>query len=227
MRWVSLIVLGGFFIFAQGQVGGARPTLTNGVISYFGPGGERESIRVRESCADLWVSSDDSVIAFITIDRKEAPSPTDYGEQLIEKSSIYTAYRANHFAPVRVVSRSFSVEGSSWPVLRDPRVSPSLKTLYFSVPYTETTSKIMSVSLVDGSYKEIGDASDYCVIWGGGHAGYLITQRRYIPADPSKGVTYQCYLRDRSGEESRLTEECSQFRAFAAEWSRARGGSCY
>jgi hypothetical protein len=86
---------------------------------------------------------------------------------LIERSSVYVARRSDGFLPLRVVSRPFEIEGRTWEVLRHPSLSQDGKVLFFVIPYTMTTWKLMSYSIAPHRYQTIGDATNYCTIWNG------------------------------------------------------------
>lgn len=130
---------------------------------------------LRKRCTDLWVAPDESIITFVAEERTRVlePSESARGESpAIDQSSIYIARKYDDFAPALIVSRSFLIEGRSWSVVRNPRVSPDGRTLFFEIPYTMTTSRLMSVSLASGEYHTLGDATDYCVIWSGQYSGF-------------------------------------------------------
>lgn len=210
---------------------GIRPVLSDGVVSFVAEDGQRREIRVGKRCADLWVSADESIVAFIAIDKAQPATAQEIGP-FIEESSIYIARRSDHFKAVRLPLKSLLVDGQPWRVVREPSVSPDLKTVYFLIPYTMTTWKLMSTSLPSSRRNIIGDAMTYCVIWGGGHSGDLLMMRRRDsdPRDPVPGVKYPCYLRAPSGEESMIVDgvrrECWDFDDFAIGWSRQQGGTC-
>jgi hypothetical protein len=183
---------------------------------------------VGKKCADLWVSPDGGAFAFISIEKAQ-PATANEAEPFIEESAIYIARRADHFVPVHVVVRPV-VDGRTWKVVRQPSLSPDLNTVYFSVPYTMTSWKLLSSSLSAGSYRILDDADSYCVVWGGEHSGQLLMQKRH-EADPNgpSGVTYPCYLRSKSGVLAKVANEdqCRSFSEFATQWSRDRGATCH
>src|SRR5438093_1565222 len=76
---------------AQGQ--NTSPILTDGAITYF-EAGQRKQITVGKTCADLWVSPDGSVIAFIAIEELRSFGQFSEG---IEQSSIYIAKKVEGF----------------------------------------------------------------------------------------------------------------------------------
>jgi hypothetical protein len=217
-----------FLIALQCRGGAVRPALSNGVVSYVADDGRRREIQVGWKCADLWVAPDESVIAFIAIEKAQ-PATANEIEPFIEESSIYIARKSDHFRPVHLVVRA-AIGRRMWKVVRQPSLSSDLKTVYFSVPYTITSWKLLSASLPAGSYRTIGDADSYCVIWGGEHSGELLMQSRREAdlTSPSPGVSYACYLRSKSGVLSRVAGEgqCWSFGKFAARWSREHGGAC-
>lgn len=224
MRRRLTILACGAAIAAQSSAQPMPPKLSNGVITYTTSTGKQGFINVGRKCADLWVSPDQSVIAFIAIDKESGHSPDN--RPVIEKSTIYIARQSDHFAPIRVRLRPIVINGRLWEVVRNPRISPDHRTMFFEIPYTITTSKVMSVAQPSTAYKTIGDATAYCVNWGGKRSGDLLLQRRHFSDDPSTGVVYRCYLRNQSGMETKIADECSNFQEFANRWSREQGGAC-
>jgi hypothetical protein len=71
------------------------------VVTYTAEDGRKKTIQVGMKCVDLWVAPDESVIAFVAVER-ERPPQTQEMEPLIEESSIYIARRSDHFRPVHV-----------------------------------------------------------------------------------------------------------------------------
>ncbi len=57
------MILGSLFSLAQSA--SIQATVKDGVIRYTAADGQRTVINVGKKCADLWVSPDESVIAFI------------------------------------------------------------------------------------------------------------------------------------------------------------------
>jgi hypothetical protein len=209
----------------------AHITLSNGAISFVGEDGRRRELPVGYKCADLWVSPDESVFAFIAIEKALPPTAQEI-EPFIEESSIYIARRSDQFRPVRLNIGSVQISGKSWKVVRQPSVSPDLKTVYFLVPYTMTAWKLLGASLAGNLRHTVGDAMTYCVVWGGKDSGDLLMMTRHdpTPTQPAPGVTYPCYLREISGRQSLIVDgvaqECWDFDAFSARWSREHGGVC-
>jgi hypothetical protein len=219
-RLVFLLLLAFPNVWAQT----ARPKLIDGVISYTSQDGQQKTIQIEKKCSDLWVSPDESVIAFIAIDRETA-SQNDQ-EPSIEKSTVYIARRDNHFMPIRLSEESVFIAGRQWQIFRNPRVATDRKTAFFEIPYTETTSRVVVATTSSKTYRVIGDASTYCVVWGGTHSGQVILQRREILNDPSTGVLYRCYLRSQSGAETRIGDDCSNFDQFIGRWFQPQS-SCH
>jgi hypothetical protein len=225
--------LAGIALLAVTQSRGETPriTLSNGTVSFVDEDGRRRALRVGHKCADLWVAPDESVFAFIAIEKALPPTAQEI-EPFIEESSIYIARRSDHFRPVRLDLGSVQINGKSWKVVRQPSVSPDLKRVYFLVPYTMTDWKLVSASPAANLRSIIGDAMTYCVVWGGKDSGDLLmmTRRDPTPSQPAPGVTYPCYLSARSGGRSMIvdgvTQECWDFGAFSARWSREHGGVC-
>lgn len=211
------------------------PTLSDGVISYTEEGGERKTIDVCKPCSDLWVSPDESIIAFIGIDEGpvEHVGPfTTVGPNILA-SRIYIAMGTDHYRPVRVNVGPVVVDGTEWRVLRHPSLGPDLKTLYFEIPYAATSWLLMSITLPAGPPQALdGTTIGYCPMWGGRYSGDLLMMRRRFP-DPAEiaagiGVQNPCYLRDSAGSDREVAEEgeCFDFAAFAKVWSAKTGGSC-
>lgn len=231
MRASMLVSWCAILLSSLGWASDARPTISNGIITYTPENGEQRTIDVGKKCADLWVSPDESVITFIAIDRARTPSPSEQSkneeaEVLIEQSSIYIARRSERFAPTLLVSRPFVIDGRSWSVVRTPRLSPDQKTLFFTIPYTMTTSRLMSLALPAGTYQSIGDETNYCVVWGGKKSGYLLMQRRYLSTKVHEGISYPCYARDPAGLLTKVSDECWPFGDFADRWSREQRATC-
>ena len=228
-RPLLLISISACFIAVQGRGEALRPTLSNGIVTYE-ENGRRKEIQVGKKCADLWVSPDESVIAFIGIEKAQ-PATAHEIEPFIEESSIYIARKSEHFKPVHLAVK-VEIDARTWKVVREPKVSPDLATVYFFVPNTMTTSKLMSTTLSTSLYEMIADATDYCVMWGGDSSGGLVLLSRHDPeptiSDPAPGVGYPCFVRGQSGERTKLADECfSDFDKLAARWSREHGGTCH
>ena len=204
-------------------------TLNNGVISHTDTTGKTRVIDVGRRCTDLWVAPDESVIAFVAIDRARPSTGQVLGYDegpLLERTSAYVARRSGRFEPVLVTAEPVTIGDRAWYVLRNPCLSPDGKTLYFSVPYTMTTWKIVSLSTASGQRQLIGDATNFCVMWSDGYSGGLLLQTRYQPEDPAAGVAYRCEIRADSGARVGVGGDCSSFEQFAAKWALERGGTC-
>ena len=232
MTRVILTRLFAFALCVQSWGQGSRsPELSRGVISYFEPDGRRHQINVGKPCSDLWVSPDGGVIAFIAIQRAEPPTPAER-EPFIEESRIYIAWRSDHFKPVPLQLKPVPLDGNLWAIFRNPSISPDLQTLYFLVPYTITTWKLMSSQLSGGSPKILADAMTYCVVWGGDHSGKLLTMVRQdeAPGREAEGVRYPCYLSGQSGGSSLLADgdskSCFSFDDFVRRWSNDNKAVC-
>jgi hypothetical protein len=225
-----LLAASSVFLFAmQGWSDGLKPTLSNGVVTYE-ENGRRKEIQVGRKCTDLWVSPDESVVAFIAIHKSKPATPQEI-EPFIQESSIYIARKSDHFKPVHLVVK-VELDGRSWKVVREPKLAPDHETVYFFVPNTMTTSKLMSTKLPARSYEALADATEYCVVWGGDHPGELILLARHDPEptddDPAPGVSYPCYVRSQSGSRVKLAEECfAEFDQLSSRWSHEHGGTCH
>jgi hypothetical protein len=207
-----------------------RPRLNDGIVTYVGVDGRQKTLEVGARCADLWVAPDETLIAFIAIVRERTFSRNprlDYDEDpLIEESNIYIARKSNQFRPVRIHLKPIVIGGRSWSVVRNPTVSPDEKMVYFTVPFTMTTSKLFNVSLLSGGLSTLGDTINYCVIWNGKYSGELLMQQRYLPVSADAGVINQCYLWRHSGLVEKVLDDCEDFGEFANKWSQEHGGTC-
>lgn len=224
MRGRVAISVCAWVIAIQSHAQTLGPTLSNGVITYVAESGQRKEIRVGKECSDLWISPDESLIAFVVIQKGRRPKASfEHDDPFIEESSIYLARRSDHYNPVRLDLKPILIDGRQWKVVRQPSVSPDLDTVYFSVPYTMTTWKLMSASIRTGKVSTICDADDYCVVWGGEHSGELLMRAR---REEEEGAIYPFILRNRSGVLVRFENEHGWFGEFAARWSRDHGGTC-
>jgi len=229
LRAILLAFLGLMAINGYGQK--TAPSLSGGIIRFIAKSGQEKEIQVGKACGDLWVSPDETVIAFISIEKGSPPKPPyDLDNPFIEESAIYVAKRSEDFRPVRVALEPVIIDGRRSLVFRQPSLSPDLKILYFSVPYTMTSWKLMSASLQNGHVKSISDADDYCVIWGGTDSGDLLAVARTNEYDPTLRGYYPGYpyfLMTNSGAKTRLeNKEDLPFDQFVDQWSRHRGGAC-
>ncbi len=209
-----------------------RFVVSDGTVVYTSEDGSQKRLDVGKRCLDLWVSPDESVIAFVGIDKTRMPDEAPlFGSKhaMIEQSTIYVATSADHFVPRPVVSRSFDVGGRLWSVLREPSVAPDGETVFFEIPISMTTWRVMSLSLSSGAYRSVGNGTLYCVVWGGWYAGSLLLQERYVRRDLSAGaqaIAYRCHRVGRSGALDTLSDDCSDFGAFVDQWSRVHAASC-
>ncbi len=215
--WLGTFLLGGCSKAAP-----AKPTLRAGVIHFVESGQERV-IPLDKPCADLWVSPDERVIAFITV-QEAAFGTENAADPAIDESSVYIARKAEHYKPLRLPFPQVVIGGSVWRVFRSPSVSPDQKTVYFSVPVTMKDWKLMRFPLAAGPPRELFDQSEYCVIWGGAYSGSLLTlENVYEPQ--SEGL--QCFVRNGSGGRNRMDDrDCTAFLTFAAKWARQHHGEC-
>jgi len=221
---LALIVAG---LAAGLQAQGIHPALSNGVVTYVAEDGRRVEVRIGRRCADLWVSPDESVMAFIAIDRSR-PAMAGEMEPFVEESTIYVARKADGFRPLRFAV-DIQLGRRIWHVAREPRLAPDLLTLYFFVPNTMTEWTLVSRPLDEDTYKTVDYGSDYCVVWGGSRSGDTVILSRVDPqpGDPNGGVRYPCYARQASGQKTTLASECfAEFDNMARRWANAGGGSC-
>ena len=194
--------------------------------------GSRKRLDVHKRCLDLWVSPDESVIAFVGVDKTRMPdeAPRAGTEQpMIERSTIYLASQLDHFVPKAVVARSFEIDGRNWSVLREPSISPDRQTLFFKIPISMTTSRVMSLSLSSNQYRSVANATGYCVLWGGRYSGLLLLQQRHVRGDLPAGsldIAYRCVRVGKAGKSDSVSEDCPDFSSFADQWSREHAASC-
>lgn len=218
-----------FFILTPRLYAQTQFRLRNGKISHVGKDGAIRQIRINEQCSDLWVAPAQDTIAFISID-KTMPveqSPLGYEEAAIpEKTRVYVARESKDFLPELLISKPIELAGRPWSVFRNPSLSPNQQILYFSIPYTMTTSKLMSFQILSRQYRAIGDVTAYCTIWNGRYSGDQLLQKRYFAKDLRVGIVYRCYLRSEGGKAIKMEERCDEFGNFARRWTAARGGNC-
>jgi hypothetical protein len=206
------------------------PTLYRGIISYV-EGGRRHQIDVGKPCSDLWVSPDGRVIAFIAVQKAEPPTPTERGS-FIEESSLYIARKSDRFKPVPLDVGPVSIGGNQWTVFRNPSLSPDLRTIYFEIPDTMTTWKLLKRAVSGGVPTVLGDVMAYCVVWNGERSGDLLTMVRQDSTSgrPAAGVRYPCYLSSQAGEPimvaDGMSQSCFAFDDFSMRWSSKHGGVC-
>jgi hypothetical protein len=219
------VLVGGALLAGPARCAPAEPRLEKGVISYT-IGGERHVIDVGRACADLWVAPDESVIAFIAIDRfdETEKDPNGEGLPLILESSVYVARKAEGFAPLQIFRGATRLDGQSWSVYRYPRVPPDGRSVLFSVPTSITSGTLLSHEVATGLNEVGGLVVSYCVEWGGRSAGVVLLQRRYISDSVVKHRCYVWFTRDSS--DARVVGDCEDFDEFAGAWSRGDGGAC-
>jgi hypothetical protein len=202
-------------------------TLVNGTVTYTEMG-RRHAIALGKNAADLWVAPDESIVAFIGIDRFDPPSD-------IVRSTLYIAQRADQFKPILIdVNSALEARRRGYGVIRQPSVSPDMKRLYFALPEYATSWTLMSLPLpvsVPGIQQVQDRLRDYCLVWGGVHTGELLMVLRHNPDLKSlEGVKYPCYLRTKSGRLEEVASESVCFASFpewATRWLRNHGGgSC-
>ena len=214
---VSILALAPLAIM---RAGGISAKVTNGKITYLGEDGHSREIDVGRPCADLWVSPDERVLAFIAIDQAKPPTAGEIAP-FIEESRIYVAIKSDHFKPVLIGSSPVSVDGRPWKVFRLPSVSPDLKTVYFMIPATMTSWKLMSTPLRGGQSKAVSDAGAYCVIWGGHHSGELLMLTRVETSGAAPFVTYRIELFDRTASRTLIApdRDAARFGEIASRWA--------
>jgi len=205
-----------------------KPVPADGAVTIIGENGRRVAIDVGTRCTDLWVAPDESVIAFIGIEKSQPQYPS--GEPFIEESSIYIARRIDGFKPIRISVRVL-LDGKAWSVAEQPMMDRDQRTLYFLVP-NSMTSAVLVRTTVPGDETTVvkHGVGAYCVIWGGDYSGAVIMSLRRVPklGDNDAGVTYPCYVTKPAGEIlNEIGSDC-EFQSTIDLWSQllalARGG---
>lgn len=203
-----------------------RFELKDGVLTYRDAVGKRSEIRVGGPCADLWVSPEGDMIAFIRIDKSE---PDDYGgpNPFIEASTIFVASRSNRFAPVRVAVAPPLVDGREWTALLDPVLSPDHATVYFLIPAAGTSWCLLSVPITGGTARAVGYVEVYCVLWGGADSGAVLAMTRY-QRESAEGLDHRFERYDAAGREEVLSSGhfLGQFEGLVRDWLAKHGGTC-
>ncbi len=211
---------------APGFTNSAKPELTDGVVTVIGEDGRRVAIDVGKRCTDLSVAPDESVIAFVGIEKSEPQFPS--GEPFIQESSLYIARRIDRFKPVRI-SVEIPLNGRRWRVAEFPMMSPDGDALYFDVPNSMTSATLVRMKIPSGETTVIRPGvGEYCVIWGGEYSGGVIMSLRTMPklGDNDGGVTYPCYVTKPAGEiVAEIGSDCD-FQPTAAMWSRNHQAAC-
>jgi hypothetical protein len=208
-------------LLALTSVGAAEPKLDvelRGEVVMIFRDGREQALDVGWPCADLWVSPDKTVIAFVAV-KKLGPRLSG----LPQDTAIYVAFQKDGFKPVPIGVTSVMLAHRQWRVFRRPRVMPNVGSVVFAVPYTATADKLFAVKIPHGRAVPIGDASEYCAISKGKFTGQLITQVR--TSDVTNGVSYSCRLRSLIGKEAVLNRHCEDFDDFVSTWT-ALNGEC-
>jgi hypothetical protein len=196
--------------------------LRDGLITYIADDGSRKSIDVGKRCSDLWVSPDQSFMAFIAIDRSTGPDSE--GNSLILGSSIYIARRSERFTPIRVALKPVRIFDRDWQVFRTPKLLPDGAAVSFTVPHAATAGALFVHDLKTGSTRMVANAVvAHCVVWGGAKAGTILTQRRRLI---DLELRYPCYASDSRNGDVQVADECGYFEGFSYRWSQSEGGSC-
>jgi hypothetical protein len=215
-------------IALHGHAQTIKPMLKDGVITYLAKNGERTNVQIDRPCADLWVAPDEKLIAFITLDKTDK-SRTINDVGYLEESSIHIAMKSDNFKPLTIAMKPISIRGMRWKVVREPSLSPDLKTLYFTVPSAMTSWSLFSTQMPTGENNliTVGKGSGYCVIWGGSHSGDLLINIRTI-GEAMPSASYPCFLRNKNGKLKRVARdnECAEFWNYAPKWSQKNGGVC-
>lgn len=216
-----LLVLACAYLAPLMRPGNIRPELKDGVISYMTEDGKKKSIGIGAPCADLWVAPDESVLAFISIDRSRGLDLD--GTPFVVTSSLYIARKNEDFAPTRLALNTVRTYDQDWQVFRKPKVLPDGETVTFSVPVSITSGEVFAYHLKTGAVTKVGGSIDYCVVWNGEQAGTILMQRRRLI---DLELEYSCYARPPRGDEVRVAEKCEDFKTFLHDWTRIHGGTC-
>ncbi len=195
-RPLTGLILGSLVGLAQSA--SIHATLKDGVIRYTAADGQSKAINVGKKCGDLWVAPDESVIAFIAIDKDLGTDPAaPEVEPFITESSIYIARRSAGLAPVRVNVGPIRAYGRDLKAFRNPRVAPGEGSIIFNGVISINSYEVFAHDLKTGQNKDIGGAVEWCVEWGGSRSGSVLMQRRYISENVIK---LHCLRLDRARE---------------------------
>jgi hypothetical protein len=189
------------------HAGSLQAKLVNGVIRYTGEDGKRQRVDVGKRCRDLWIAPDETVFAFIAIERSRGFE--DGGEPFVVKSTIYIARKTEHFVPERVAVTSVRIENADWEVFRFPSVSPDGALVLFYVP----TGTAFAHNRNTKKNEPIGRAWDYCSAWDGPYAGsVLIQERNFIPHPSSpQGPFYDFRCYRKAPGKGETPDSCAEF----------------
>jgi hypothetical protein len=221
--WGSLSLI----IVLQPQVVGrdVEFAIQDGTVMLTAPSGRERALTVGMRCTDLWVTPDKRAIAFVAVEAFRGHS-VDASSDMIKRSAVYIAREMNDFSPVLVVSRTFVINGRRWGVVRHPKLSSDEQFLYFDIPFTMTTSRLMRLSLESNTYEELRNEVDFCTIWGGSYSGGVVIQSRHIASNPREGIVYDCDLLYRLKTPVLLNRKCPEFARFSAVWSARHDAVC-
>lgn len=198
-----------------------QPELKDGVLSYLTKDRKRKSINVGASCSDLWVAPDESVLAFISIDRSR---PSDIDKRpFVLTSTLYVARRNDDFIPVRIALKVLKIDERDWQVFLKPKVLPDGETVIFNVPTSMTSYDLFAYHLKTGLISQVGDTIDYCVQWGGEKSGTILMQRRRWIADK---FVFQCCTRSLGKGDAQVFPGCEDFEESMKDWGQAHEGIC-
>lgn len=205
------------------------PAIKDGVITWTDSNDQRLKIDVRTRCADLWVSPDGGLIAFIALDHTvphHGPVlPWEQDVVMIDSSSVYIARRADGFIPVLAVSGSYRIHlpGAEYSsILRSPSVSQDGQTVFYTIPYGGATSLLMSKSLRNGETRAVVEMIEYCPLWGGKQSGNLLLTRRH----QGETIEYWCELRNQVGQLTILNTKDCMLNDFSKRWTATNGSLC-
>ncbi len=197
------------------------PELIDGKIYVYESSGHKEVLDIAEWCDDLWVSPDLSTIAFITYKRQHRAEQSD---ARVERTSIYTANRLDHFKPSIINVAPMRINGRMWQVFRNPSVG-SDGAIYFTVPVWMTTSLIFrldSTSSRKPAY--LARASWFCTIWGGNMSGGAVIMERKLFRNTGLAYNYRIWNR-KEGWRTIRTDGSADPKSID-DWVASSGGVC-
>lgn len=204
---------------------GVRPgslkfTLIDGVITYGGGDGGRKRIDVGKRCRDLWVAPDESMIAFIRVDKSEGYE--NNGEPFVRASTVFVARRSENFVPVQVPIPTDKVL-IEWGVFVNPSISADGSTVFFMV-WEGNYSFFFAYNLNASENQQVGGGIDYCTIWSGPDKGSILMYQRNWIGDEAKGpldpaYKYECFIATPGSRD--IPGSCAEF-----EKSFRRGAAC-
>jgi hypothetical protein len=186
--------------------------IEKGRISYEDSHNRLRYIEVRKPCLDLWVSPDESVIAFISVDDSDGEDLN--GDPFVTKSTVYVARRETGFRP-ETASSDTAPSGFSY---RFPKVLSDRKTVIVGLPTSATSMTLEAIKPNRQNIRLAQSVVRFCSIWNGPHRGEIIAQQRVL-LDDSVGA--RCIHIGVGGKPFEVPIDCSHFVAASEAWSKS------